>query len=183
MKRWLRDASFRSLLRNSGYQLLSRIAVGALGLAGMSFTAHGLGTYYFGLLVLVHSTMSAVGEVVKFQSWQIIIRYGAPALKTGARDQLQHAISFAAGLDIASGIYGMFLAIGVLVLVGGTIGIPSELLPYAIAYCTLIPTMASATPTGIFRLFDRFDLLSWQLAITPAIRLLLVVAPGPGAAA
>jgi O-antigen/teichoic acid export membrane protein len=176
MKRWLRDAAFRSLLRNSGYQFVSRIAVGALGLAGMSFTAHGLGTHFFGLLVLVHSTMSAVGEVVKFQSWQVVIRYGTPALKAGARDQLQHAISFAAGLDVASGIFGMLFAMGALVFLGGRIGIPGELLPYAIAYCTLLPTMASATPTGIFRLFDRFDLLSWQLAITPAIRLVLVVA-------
>ena len=29
-------------------------------------------------------------------------------------------------------------------------------------YCTLLPTMGAATPDGVLRALDRFDLISWQ---------------------
>jgi hypothetical protein len=29
-------------------------------------------------------------------------------------------------------------------------------------YCTVLPTMGSATPDGVLRTLDRFDLISWS---------------------
>jgi O-antigen/teichoic acid export membrane protein len=37
-------------------------------------------------------------------------------------------------------------------------------------YCTLIPTMTAATPTGILRVFDRFDQIALQQLVTPLVR-------------
>jgi O-antigen/teichoic acid export membrane protein len=41
-------------------------------------------------------------------------------------------------------------------------------------YCTLLPTMGAATPTGVLRALDRFDLISWQSTATPIARMVLV---------
>jgi len=173
MKRWLRDASFRGLLKNSSYLAAARGVAGVLSLGALSFTAHSLDTNLFGLLILVHSYASAASGLIKFQSWQIVIRYGAPALLAGDVKQVQHGIGFAAGLDIASGVVGMLLAMAVLPFLAAWLHIDHRHLPYAILYCTLLPTMASATPSGILRLLDRFDLLAYQGTITPGVRLIL----------
>jgi len=58
-------------------------------------------------------------------------------------------------------------------LIGGWFRIGPQYLMLAMLYCTLLPTMAAATPTGVLRLLDRFDLLSWQAAVTPGVRLIL----------
>src|SRR3546814_15828923 len=42
---------------------------------------------------------------------------------------------------------------------------------YLLFYVTAIAFMASATPTGVLRLFDRFDLLAYQSTVTSLVRL------------
>src|SRR5688572_9921854 len=119
MKHWLRDAAFRGLMRNSSYLAASRVAAGLLGLGALAFTTHALGVEAFGLLILVHSYALAVSGLVKFQSWQVVIRYGAPALRANDAHQLQAGLSFAMGLDLVSGIAGMVLAMAALPFVAG----------------------------------------------------------------
>lgn len=51
-------------------------------------------------------------------------------------------------------------------------GIPAEDVQLAMLYCTLIPTMTAATPTGILRVLDRFDQIAVQQMVTPALRAL-----------
>jgi O-antigen/teichoic acid export membrane protein len=41
-------------------------------------------------------------------------------------------------------------------------------------YCTLLPTMGAATPSGVLRALDRFDLISWQSTVNPIARMILV---------
>ena len=40
-------------------------------------------------------------------------------------------------------------------------------------YCPLLPTMGAATPSGVLRALDRFDLISWQGTIYPIARAIL----------
>ncbi len=40
-------------------------------------------------------------------------------------------------------------------------------------YCTLLPTMGAATPVGVLRSLDRFDLISWQGTTYPIARAIL----------
>ena len=40
-------------------------------------------------------------------------------------------------------------------------------------YCTLLPIMGAATPSGVLRVLDRFDLIGWSDTLTPISRALL----------
>ena len=40
-------------------------------------------------------------------------------------------------------------------------------------YCTVLPIMAAATPDGVLRVLDRFDLISWSGTLTPIARAIL----------
>ncbi|HEX3422602.1 MAG TPA: lipopolysaccharide biosynthesis protein [Sphingomicrobium sp.] len=173
MKHWFKDQHFRSLLKNSSYLAASRIVAAVAGIATVSFAAHALGVLLFGALILIDSYARAVSGIAKFQSWQLIVRYGSRAL-LGEHEDFKASTGFAFGLDVISGIGGMIVAVVVLPFAASLVGIQKDQLWLAMFYCTLLPTMASATPVGVLRALDRFDLISWQSTMTPIGRVLLV---------
>jgi O-antigen/teichoic acid export membrane protein len=176
MKHWLRDQHFRSLLKNSSYLGISKIVAAAAGIGTLAMTGRGLGVLMFGTLVLMTSYAKAASGLSKFESWQLIVRYGGRALTEGRSDEFKTSTGFAFALDVVSGIGGMILAVLILPLVGHWFGIEQDQLWLAMLYCTLLPTMSAATPTGVLRSLDRFDLISWQGTITPITRLIMVSA-------
>jgi O-antigen/teichoic acid export membrane protein len=173
MRHWFKYRHMRSLLKNSSYLGASRIVAAIAAVATLAFTGRGLGVTLFGLLILIHSYAQAASSLAKFQSWQVIVRYGGQGLAAGRPEDFKVATGFAFGLDIVSGITGMLLAMAVLPLIGGWFGIPDQYITYAIIYCTVIPTMQAMTPGGVLRTLDRFDLVAWQGVTYPIARMVL----------
>src|SRR6478672_7617803 len=173
MRHWFKDQHFRSLLKNSGYLAVSKAIAAVAGVATFAFAGRGLGVLMFGMLILIHSYAQAASSLSKFQSWQLVIRYGGHVLVSDDAKDFKEATGFALGLDISSGLIGMVLAMLLLPLVGHWFGIPDRYLTLAILYCTVLPTMGAATPSGVLRSLDRFDLISWQGTTYPIARAIL----------
>jgi O-antigen/teichoic acid export membrane protein len=174
MKHWFKDQHFRSLLKNSSYLAASRIVAAIASVATLSLAAHALGVLLFGALILITSYAKAVSGIAKFQSWQLIVRYGARAIH-GEVDDFKTSTGFAFALDAVSGVGGMLLAVAVLPFIAQWVGVAPDQLWLAMLYCTLLPTMGAATPSGVLRALDRFDQISWQSVVTPISRVVLVV--------
>src|SRR4051794_26466703 len=173
MKHWFRDQHFRSLLKNSSYLAVSKIVSSVAQVATFALAAHALGLLLLGALILITSYARAVSGISKFQSWQLIVRYGGRALQ-GEPDDFKTSTGFAFALDAMSGVGGMLVGAAILPFIAPLVGIKPEQLWYAILYCTLLPTMAAATPTGVLRALDRFDLISWADTVAPISRVILV---------
>ena len=175
MRHWFKDQHLRSLLKNTSYLAVSKGVAGVGGLITLAFAGRSLGVVGFGLLILVHSYAQAASGLTKFNSWQVVVRYGGPALREGDGERFRRAIGFALGLDLASGMLTMIGAMLLLPLVAPLFGLPDELVPAAILYCLLLPLMGAGAASGVLRLFDRFDLLGWQGTITLNVRAVLTV--------
>jgi O-antigen/teichoic acid export membrane protein len=175
MKHWFKDQHFRSLLRNSGYLAVSRVVALIAQVATFSLAAHALGLLLLGVLVLIDSYARAVSGIAKFQSWQLIVRYGGRVLH-GEHEDFQASTGFAFALDMVSGVGGMLIGVALLPFIGPWVGIGRGEVWLAMLYCTLLPTMAAATPTGVLRALNRFDQISWADTVTPITRLLVVLA-------
>ena len=173
MKHWFKDQHFRSLLKNTGYLSLSKIVAALCGVATLAFAGRGLGVLLFGTLILITSYIKAVSGIAKFQSWQLIVRYGGHGVAHGDPEHFKVATGFAFALDMVSGIGGMLVAAAVLPFIGTWVGISSEYLWLGMFYCTLLPIMSSATPDGVLRVLDRFDLISWSGTLSPIVRAIL----------
>ena len=174
MKHWFKDQHFRSLLKNSSYLAVSKVVAAIAQLATISLAAHALGLLLFGALILIDSYARALSGIAKFQSWQLIVRYGGRALQ-GEHEDFKASTGFAFALDAVSGIGGMLVALALLPFVATWVGIQPDQIWLAMIYCTLLPTMASATPTGVLRALDRFDQISWADSVTPISRLGVVL--------
>ena len=174
MRHWLKDTHFRSLLKNSGYLAASRGVAAACSLVTLALAGRGLGLVLFGVLTLIISFTKAASGIAKFQSWQLIVRYGGQGLAAGNPEQFKSSTGFAAALDILSGIIGMIAAVILLPFIARWVGIDQQYLWLAMLYCTLLPTMGAASPNGVLRTLDRFDLISWSSTLTPISRAVLV---------
>jgi len=144
MKHWFKDQHFRSLLKNSGYLAVSKVVALIAQVATISLAAHALGVLLLGALILIDSYARAVSGIAKFQSWQLIVRYGSKALQ-GEHDDFKASTGFAFALDVVSGIGGMLAAIVLVPFIGPWVGIAPNQIWLAMLYCTLLPTMAAAT--------------------------------------
>lgn len=173
MRHWLKDDSFRSLIKNTSYLAVSKAVSAIAGIATLAFAGRSLGLVQFGLLVLIASFAQAASGLTKFQSWQLIIRYGGAALTSGDSATFKRSVGFGLGLDISSGLVGMAGAMLLLPLIGPWAGIRGDLVATAMVYCLLIPTMGAAAPIGVLRALDRFDLIGWQGTVTPMGRAIL----------
>lgn len=173
MKHWLKDQHFRSLLRNSSYLGISKIVAALCGIATLALAGRGLGVILFGTLILITSYAKAVSGIVKFQSWQLIVRYGGHGIAHGDPEHFKVATGFAFALDTISGLAGLIAGSALLPLIGQWSGIKTDYLWLAMLYCTLIPIMSSATPDGVLRVLDRFDLMSWSDTLMPTSRAVL----------
>lgn len=176
MKRWFKDRHFRSMLKNSGYLAASKGVAAVAGIATLAFAGRGLGVVMFGMLILIVSYAKAASGLSKFQSWQLIVRYGGQALASGRADEFKASTGFAFALDVVSGIGGMIVAVALLPVLGGWFGLEQDHLWLAMLYCTLLPTMGAATPVGVLRALDRFDLIGWQGTSYPIARAILAAA-------
>lgn len=173
MRHWLKDPHFRSLVRNSGYLGASKAVAATCGVATLAFAGRGLGVLLFGALILIDSYVKAVSGIAKFQTWQLIVRFGGHGVAHGDPEHFKVATGFALALDVASGLVALIVGVALLPLLGATFGIPPQYLWLAIGYCLLLPIKGSATPEGVLRVLDRFDLLGWIDTVTPISRALL----------
>ncbi|VTT28400.1 Inner membrane protein yghQ [Klebsiella pneumoniae] len=170
MKHWFSDGVFRTILRNAAYLASSNALSALLGLVALSCAGKGMSTQMFGVLVVIQAYAKGISDVIKFQTWQLVVKYGAPAVANKNIQQFRDVISFSFALDIASGAIAVVAGMLLLPLLAHSLGLDRQSLWLAILYCTLIPSLAASTPTGILRAVDRFDLIAIQQAVRPLLR-------------
>jgi len=171
VRHWFADGVFRRIFKNMGLLLGGRAAMGVFSLASLSLTAHGLGVEQFGIVVLVQTYVLVITGLTTFQSWQAVIRYGAISIEKGDRHSFQGLVKFTTALDVAGVIAATLIAYFAAPYIGPHVGWSEEVISYAQPYSLLALFSIVATPTGILRLYDRFDLLAAQSIMTPALRL------------
>ena len=163
---------FRRILRNAGLILGGKAATALHQSRGDEHRHPHLGLEAMGVLVLVHAFARTASSFVKFQSWQAVLRYGAGCLEPERRAEFHALLRFTAGLDLlasAAGCAGVrrrgldARPAGVRLVAGGG--------GLAALYATSTFFMVTATPIGLLRLFDRFDLLARRDALGAAVRL------------
>lgn len=172
---WFRDDLFRRLFLNAGKLLSANIIAAILGLVATILVARALGPESYGVLALLLVYVQTIGTLISFNVWQAFIKYGSEALQANDRVGLCQLIKFGFLLDIGSAIVGTVVAIVLSQFVIAMLGWDSAVQPFLVLYSLLLLFALNGTPTGVLRLFDRFDLLSYTAVLTMSARLTGVV--------
>lgn len=161
----------RRILRNAGLVLGGKAATALINLAATAIAVRSLGLEAMGVLVLVHAVARAAATFVKFQSWQAVLRYGTGSLEPERRAEFQALLRFTAGLDLATGLLCCLVCAVAAWSLAPALGWPEGVAGLAALYGTCTVFIVTATPTGLLRLFDRFDLLARADAAGAGVRL------------
>lgn len=163
-------AIYRRFLRNAGIVVGSRVVFGLLNLATTVLVARAFGLAELGAVLLLQSYTRLFSEIVKFQSWQAVLRFGALLEDRGDWAGFRRLVGFTLTLDLAS----FAVAIGAAVLMVPWVSVwldwPEAVTALAPLYLLSIVFITHATPSGILRLFDRVDLLALQFASNAVLR-------------
>ncbi len=162
----------RRVVANAGLLLGGRTVNAVLGLAAMALAARALGAKQLGVLVLIQAFAQFLGDVVEFQSWQTLLQYGTRPLAEGKKADFQRVLRLSIVLDLSSAALGIAIGMVGAVVFANLLGWTSTQAPAASLYMVSLAFMVSATPLGLLRLFDRFDVMARQAALIALIRLI-----------
>ncbi len=157
--------------RNMGKLLTGKGASGLMQLGSFALIARGLGPVEFGMFALLQTHVQFLSGVATVQSNQAIIHYGVKHLLARDVPAFQATIKAGTLMDVAGALVAMVLAYFLAPAVAPFLAWDDRIVFYAQCFTPLALANAIATPKGMLRLFDRFDLLARHVVVTPAVRL------------
>ena len=159
------------LAKNIGWVVGSRGVSGIISIAYLAVAARALGPAKFGVFALILTYAQMIGNLVQFQSWKGVIRYGALHLSAGRNDRLGRLFGFTCALDIGSALAGAAIALVGVPLLAPLMHWHRDEETLASAFAAVLLLTTGATPTGMLRLFDRFDIVAYCEFVGPIVRL------------
>ncbi len=157
-------------MRNLGWLLAGKGVGAALSLVYLGLAARTLGAAGFGAFALVVSLGQTMAAVVGFQTWQVVVRYGAPLRAAGRHAALGRLFAFCTALDLGAAVVGCVLSAACVGVLARRLGWSAHASRDALAFCAVALLAVRSTAVGILRLHDRFGLGAAADATTPIVR-------------
>lgn len=167
---------FRRFARNASLILGSRLLFGLMNLASNALVVRAFGLADLGVVLLLQSYARLFTDIVKFDSWQAVLSFGAKFQHDGDERGLRRLLGFTLGVDLASIVVGIAFAILFVPYAADIFEWPAEVSAFAPVFVVAVLFMVHSTPNGILRLYDRVDVIAWQFALNAIIRFLGVAA-------
>ena len=153
-------AVYRRLARNSAWLAGGTAASALFMMLAVVLSARALSAREFGVLVLFQSATSMVAALMSFSTQQPVIKLGHSAQADGDVEQLGRIIGLGLLIDTSASCVAMLGAFAFLAVGQDWIGLPQEEIRFAALFAGALLFTGYITSNGIFRLLNRFDLLS-----------------------
>jgi O-antigen/teichoic acid export membrane protein len=153
-------AVYRRLARNSAYLAAGTTASALFMMLAVVLSARALSAHDFGLLVLFQSATMMVATLMSFSSQQPVIKLGASAQAQGDKARLGRIIGLGLLFDVFAAIVATVAAFAFLAFGRRWVGLQHDQLGLASLFAGSLLLTGYLTSNGIFRLFNRFGLLS-----------------------
>lgn len=166
----------RRALRNTGLLLSGKVGSALMQLATLALAARGLGLVEFGLLSMLLAQVQLLTGLAAFQSNQATVRYGVRHIETGNAAAFQALAKAGTLLDLGAALVAMIAALALAPVLGDYLHWDARVIFAAQLIAPYSFANAISTPRGMLRIFGRFDLITKQMLITPALGLVGVLA-------
>ena len=164
--------ALRGIFGNALRLLSGKAGAGVISLVYIALAARALGPTDYGVLVLVHTYVLAVGGIIEFPGWHAVVRYGAQALLSGDEQRLARLLKFAALLELACGLVAVIVAALLAPWVGAKLGWSPRAIALSLPYSLAVLATVRATAAGYLQVTGRFGLLGVHSLVPPLVRLI-----------
>ncbi len=139
-----------------------------IGTMTLAVTAHALGPVALGIFAIIESYGKLWDQVIRLETWQATIRYGARLLELGSHDEFRRLIKLCVAADCGGAILAGLVAFLAVPLVARWLYWSEDVALMAQIYSLSLMFGISSAPVGVLRLFDKFALIAW---LEPALGL------------
>jgi len=170
---WGQESAMRRRLINTGHLITGNAVNSVIGLIAFVVTARALGPADYGVLALTYSYVRAVQQLVSFQSWQPLIKYGAELKHKVDHSDLVSLLKFGLIVDFSAAVLACVTAIAVALVASPLVGISEDALDQVLIYSVALVFQINGLPTAVIRLAGRFRELAYTNLISNAARMVL----------
>ena len=164
----------KRVLKNFAVVLRGRGIAAVFSVTSTGLMANALSATEFGLVILLHTYIMVVRGALNFRTFETIVRFGIPLSEAGDDRGLRSLLRSTMMIDMVAALLAVILGIAAAPLAGHFLQWDSDMVDWAVMYSLIILATANSTPNGILRIYDRFDALSVQFTIGPALRFMMV---------
>lgn len=161
----------RRIVRNLASLGGSSAIASLLALFATIANSRALSIVDFGTYVLLQASALLLAGLTSFSPQQPVIKMGMAALEGGDTRRLQGLIALGFAVDLASALTAGTLGLLVAWLLPDRLGIPAEHSTAALIVAGSLFFQGYKTSEGIFRVFNRFDLLAASIVIVAILQL------------
>lgn len=148
---------------NASAAVLNALVVAAI--------ARMLGPTNLGVLAMIQAYGTLVDQIVRLETWQSLIRYGAQALEEQQAKRFLALVKLGILADFAGAFAAGAIALLFVPVAAHLLGWQPGNAAMARWYCLAVLAGISSTPVGILRLFNRFRQFAWLEPAIAGVRL------------
>lgn len=150
--------------------MLSKVISAILSLLYLTMAARGLGPSKFGEFTLVISVAQAIGTLVGFQMWRLVLRFGTAPFLNGQSAAVRKLILRCLRVELAAAFCGCLLAIPLSRVLGAWLHWEGGVREDSLFFAAILLLSVRSTAVGALRLEDRFRDGALASLVTPLIR-------------
>lgn len=168
---WLRsEHGMLQRLTNIGHLLSGNFVSGLVALIGVAIAARSLGAVSYGILALVISYARIVERVMRFESWQPLIKYAAGVEGPDAARELRLLYAFGLRLDVAACLLAAATSAVLAMVAGPLFGLSEAHLQLVYIYSLALAFNVNGMPTSVLRLGNKFRTIAYVQVTGNVIR-------------
>lgn len=168
-----RDRPFRDRITNIGHMLSGNAVSTILALVSLSMAMRVLGPAQYGVLALVISYGRLIDRVVRFESWQPLIKYAAGLGNDAPASALRQLYGFGLRLDSAACLVSCLTAILLAFVAGPLFGVGPESFRLVLIFSVALLINVTGMPTAVLRMAGKFKTIAYAQAVGNGVRVVL----------
>jgi len=169
------NAIVQSRVRSILHLISGNVGNALIMLGGMSIAARALGAVDFGTMALVLTIGRVCERLVRFESWQPLVRYAAQEVGEDAATRLPRLYLYGLLLDIGSALLAACLTIGAGFALAGLLGLHDGGTTLVAIYACAIAVNIRGMPSAALRLAGHFKTIAYFQLLANSLRLIMAL--------
>lgn len=155
------DGAVRRRLTSIGHLLSGNFINAGIMLISVAIAARALGPAEYGIMVLVLSFGRTIERLLRFESWQPLIRFAAAEGEEASPARMAQLYAYGLLLDISAAALAAVVTYSTSFFLGPLVGIKPEHVDLVGIYSIALLLNISGTPTAILRMSGRFRTIAY----------------------
>ena len=163
----------RSRLVNIGHMLSGNAVSLVFGLVSLAMAMRSLGPAEYGVLALVISYARLIDRIVRFESWQPLIKYAAAVEGPESRRTLRQLYAFGLRLDMAACLLAAVTTVALAFAAQPLFGMSEQAFELILIFSLALLLNPIGMPTAVLRFAGRFKTIAYVQVLGNLLRIFL----------